>query len=337
MNYLLRFCSAALPLVIGVLLIGWPPRSAHAAVSCSASMTNVAFGNVDLISNIGLTTTAILTYTCTNSPPVAQALTVCFNIGDPHGAFYGNRWITRPGAGNRRLYFNFYQNSANTIVWGTNFGVGGTVTPPKIPVSILASGTSGPSTLVVYAAVGSDETGTPGNYATAYGTGDTLIAFSIDSDTSCQGNTSGSFPFTVSATVGKSCVVSAGSASNIQIGAASGVAANSGSNSGNGSVSVTCTKMIPYNVGLSPSNANTAGAGVMSGTGFNTDKLPYQLNSVSATGPIWGNTATATAKNNGVAGIGNGESQSIPVFATAPSANYTPDSYTDTVTVTVNY
>jgi spore coat protein U-like protein len=38
-----------------------------------------------------------------------------------------------------------------------------------------------------------------------------------------------------------------------------------------------------------------------------------------------------------VAGIGTGVAQSVPVFAVAPSANFTPDNYSDIVTVTVNY
>jgi spore coat protein U-like protein len=65
--------------------------------------------------------------------------------------------------------------------------------------------------------------------------------------------------------------------------------------------------------------------------------VPYQLNSVSNTGPVWGNTATATTVGNGVAGTGTGISQPIPVYATVPSANFTPDTYTDTVTVNVNF
>ncbi|MEP6940095.1 MAG: spore coat protein U domain-containing protein [Rudaea sp.] len=143
--------------------------------------------------------------------------------------------------------------------------------------------------------------------------------------------------FQVLMKINKACTVTAGSGSNIQIGPVGGVDANSGSNSGNNSISVTCSKTTPYFIGLAPSNASTAGAGVMSGTGGNTDKVPYQLNSVSAVGPIWGNTATSTTVGNGVSGVGTGLAQSIPVFATAPNANFTPDSYADTVTVNVNF
>ena len=70
----------------------------------------------------------------------------------------------------------------------------------------------------------------------------------------------------------------------------------------------------------------------------NTDSVPYQLRSAPGmTGTIWGNTATSSSVGNGVSGGGNGTAQSITVYATTPSANFTPDSYADTVTVTVNY
>ncbi|KLV67072.1 hypothetical protein SK36_01791 [Citrobacter sp. MGH106] len=69
----------------------------------------------------------------------------------------------------------------------------------------------------------------------------------------------------------------------------------------------------------------------------NSDKVPYQLNQTSATGPVWGNTATTTSVGNGVASIGTGQGQNFTVYATAPSANFTPDDYADTVTVNVNY
>jgi spore coat protein U-like protein len=135
----------------------------------------------------------------------------------------------------------------------------------------------------------------------------------------------------------KACVVTAGAASNIQIGPASGVASSAVNTSGSNNIAISCTKNVPYYIGLAPSNGNTAGAGVMSGTGSNADKVPYQLHSVSAAGPIWGNTATSRTVGNGVQGTGTGAAQSIPVFATAPSANFTPDTYSDTVTVRVNY
>ena len=136
-------------------------------------------------------------------------------------------------------------------------------------------------------------------------------------------------------TILDSCAVTAGGASDIQIGAAAGVDSNSGSNNGTSDIQVQCSNGTPYEVGLAPSNSDSTGAGIMSGT--TGDEVPYQLHSASATGPIWGNTATSTDTGNGVHGVGDGTAQSIPVFAVAPSANFMPGDYTDLVTVNVNF
>lgn len=146
--------------------------------------------------------------------------------------------------------------------------------------------------------------------------------------------------FQVLITILKSCSVTAGSASNINLGSVNSDQTNT---SGNSTISVNCSKTTPYFIGLAPSTANgggTGGAGAMSSVAnavTNTDKVPYQLNQTSATGPVWGNTATTTTVGNGVAGTGTGVAQTYTVYATAASANFTPDSYADTVTVTVNY
>ncbi|AGB76677.1 putative secreted protein [Enterobacteriaceae bacterium strain FGI 57] len=146
--------------------------------------------------------------------------------------------------------------------------------------------------------------------------------------------------FQVLITILKSCSVTAGASSNINLGSVNASATNT---SGNSTISVNCSKTTPYFIGLAPSTANgggTSGAGAMSSVAngaTNTDKVPYQLNQTSATGPVWGNTATTTTVGNGVAGTGTGVAQTYTVYATAASANFTPDSYADTVTVNVNY
>lgn len=146
--------------------------------------------------------------------------------------------------------------------------------------------------------------------------------------------------FQVKITIQKTCNISAGSASDINLGAVATTALNT---TGNNTFNVTCTKLTPYFIGLAPSAANGGtpnGSGTMSSVlnfAKNTDKVPYQLNQTTATGPVWGNTATSTAVGNGVTGVGTGASQSYTVFATAASADFNPDDYADTVTVNVNY
>ena len=276
--------SALTPWIFLVFLFLLPAMPVQAQVTCSAIVAPVSFGSVDLLAGTGLTTTANLTYTCQNTSNSNQTATVCFSIGDPHGAYYSNRWIDK---GAERLYFQMYQDSAYAQIWGTVYG--GAVTPPKITVFIPRRSTTSPATLTVHSRIGAGQTVSSGAYATSYGAGDTRITLSTGSNTTCQGTDSGSFSFNVSATVMNSCTVTAGSASN------------------------------------------------MSGVGANTDKVPYQLRAVSTSGPVWGNNATASTVGNGVAGTGTGVAQSVPVFAVAPSANFSPDNYTDIVTVIVNY
>jgi spore coat protein U-like protein len=189
--------------------------------------------------------------------------------------------------------------------------------------------------------LGGQTSAIPGGYTDAYANGDTALTINEVNGSNPPGSCGGTqsavyFPFTVSATVIKQCQVTAGAASNINLGTVPSTATNI---TGNNSISVSCTSTTPYYIGLSPnSTASTTGAGTMSGTiAGNTDKVPYQLYSNAALSNVWGNTATSTNVGNGVAGTGTGSAQSIRVYAKAPSANYTPDSYSDTVTVNVNY
>lgn len=142
--------------------------------------------------------------------------------------------------------------------------------------------------------------------------------------------------FQVLMTINKSCSVSAGAASNINLGAVDAGAAV-GTN-GSSTINVTCSKTTPYKIGLqSTNNASTAGLGTMKGAiAGNTDTLTYQLNSNTQTGPVWGNVQGTNTVN----GTGNGAAQPYTVWATVTAAAptlVTPDSYADTVTVNVYF
>jgi spore coat protein U-like protein len=141
--------------------------------------------------------------------------------------------------------------------------------------------------------------------------------------------------FDITMTIEATCNVAAGSGSDIALGSVPSSATNT---TGNSNITVNCTSSTPYFIGLEPSNAASSGAGELSGTGGNTDTIPYQLSSTPGpSGTVWGNTATSASVGNGVAGTGNGADQTITVYATVPNANFSPDSYSDTVTVNVNY
>ncbi|ELX8378954.1 spore coat U domain-containing protein [Providencia vermicola] len=144
--------------------------------------------------------------------------------------------------------------------------------------------------------------------------------------------------FQVLMTVTSTCQISVGS--NINLGS---VTSNTTNLSSSNILSVTCSKNTPFNIGLAPSLANK---GTDEGSGYlapltnptgNTDRIPYQLKQTSATGTNWGNTTTLFDEGNGVSGTGNGETQTFTVYAVVTNANFTPDTYSDVVTVNVNY
>lgn len=154
------------------------------------------------------------------------------------------------------------------------------------------------------------------------------VAFAALAATGAQAATDDD-TFTVSIEIQAVCTVDADSA-DIDLGT---VDSNEENMSGDGSITVKCSNTTPYTVGLAPGNNDDNGAGAMNPAGASPDTVPYQLRSTAgASGTVWGNVAA-----NDVAGTGTGADQTIAVFVTAPSANYAPDSYSDTVTVTVNY
>jgi spore coat protein U-like protein len=147
--------------------------------------------------------------------------------------------------------------------------------------------------------------------------------------------------FQVKMTITSACAVST-APTDINLGS---VAAQSAAVNQNGSTTfkVNCSKNTPFYIGLAPSNNSTVGAGAMAGTGSNTDTVPYQLYS-SATftsANVWGNTATSSSVGNGKSGTGDGmntaNAVSFSAYAQATNADFTPDTYKDTVTVNVNY
>ncbi len=331
MTRFIRQCLWAILLVDCTLFLAAPAQAGP--VTCTATMTNLAFGSVNPQSSL-TTANATLSYTCTNGSNAPHQIAACFAIGTgPQDLDQTNR-RTIAGAG-QYLQFQLYQDAAFTTPWGSSFNN----SPPQalsVQVTVPASATfSGSATL--YGRVPSGQTtAAPGNYQETL-TNNTLnvVEGGNNFPANCSGGTtSGSnfAAFQVTAGVSNSCTVTAGPASDINLGTVPATAVNI---SGNNNISVTCPTGTAYYIGLSPSNGSTTGAGTM--TYGSSVPVPYQLYQDAGLTTIWGNTATAASAGNGKAGTGTGAAQSIPVYARAPSADYQPGTYSDTVTVTVNY
>lgn len=143
--------------------------------------------------------------------------------------------------------------------------------------------------------------------------------------------------FTVSLKVNSTCVVNTTGASSITL-----AAVNSGATttSNSGAFSVNCSNKTPFYIGMAPTGGSTTGAGNLTGTLGAT--IAYQLAQNSTGSTVWGNTATSLVVGNGESGTGAGmaagKAQPFTVWANATgTTDVQPDTYTDTVTINVNF
>ncbi|MGI7012126.1 Csu type fimbrial protein [Citrobacter braakii] len=298
-------------------------------------MSNVQpinLGSVNPLSATGATSSMTFNYTCTKELGDALAgINLCFNIGA--SAVSGQvtpRNMSLNGTPARTLAYQLYQDAGHTKIWGSQYQSGTTF--PMVQLNLLNL-TPVTGSLTVSAQIVTPQTSAvPGSYQdSSYTAATALVTLNpglLFPPTTCGDTVAARLPFTVSATVSKQCNIT--SATNISFAPAGATGRNL---TASNTVGVACSNNTPYTIGLQPSNGNTAGSGVMAGTGSNTDKVPYQLSSTPGpSGTVWGNSSLNT-----IAGNGTGTTTTYPVYATVPSANYTPDNYADTVTIAVTY
>jgi spore coat protein U-like protein len=334
MSFLNRSLKAlGLPLLCAFLW--WlPAGSAQAAVTCTANMSNVAFGTVDLVDGTAPpSANATLTYTCNNTGNNAEFARVCFNIGDgDEGLTNFNPRIMKSGTNS--LKFQLYQAASSTI-WGSN-GNAAVPNPFVVTLNIPARSSRGGSATMRGELLALQSTVPPGAYQDNFGGIHTSITLSSSTNATpatCNTSMADNFAFLVTATVSKSCLVTADP---LNFGTVNGLPGQADQDQ-TSTISVTCTTPTAYTVALTPSSGSTAGVGAMAPTGGvpgNTDTVPYRLYRNTGRTNAWGSIAANT-----VAGTGNGFAQVLTLYGRVlgASTNVRPDSYRDFVTVSVTY
>jgi spore coat protein U-like protein len=279
-----------------IVLILMAPFAA-AQLGCTVSAPTMNFGNyTGALSTPGATP---LTVTC----PLSLSYTVSLNAGVGAGATTITRKMTGPGAAT--LSYQMFQNSSRTINFGNTVG-----TDTVSGIGILSS-----QTINIYPQAAAGQIVAAGVYT------DT-ITVSVAAFLQATVTTT----FTVTATVPATCTISA---SPLSFGNYSGTLVNAAS-----ALTVTCTNLTTFNIGLSAGTA--AGATVitrkMSNPAFAT--LNYTLYRDSARTQNWGNTVgTDTLLSQGT-----GAAQMLGVFGQIPGGQLAnPAVYTDTIVATITY
>lgn len=317
-------------------------NNAQADITCTASMSTntVNISNAITPANANnAEITATLNYSCTNNTESSQYVSVCLGVdgGDKPNAVIP-RYLNAV-SNNHELAFNMTLPDGN--IWGTRTsGLGkeynsGAIYIPARSTMPEQNSISGQVVINIFLLPNNINTlAIPETYTNKFNGDLTFKTAENPISTDCLGgvqNISHKFPFTVQATVIPSCEITA-KPTDINLG---NIAASATRIKGNTNISLQCTNTAPYTIGLSPSNGNVNGEGILTSTTSNSDVIPYQLQSDA--GKIWGNTATAKNVGNGVAGQGNGATKLHTVHVVVPKADVKPATYSDTVTVNVNY
>lgn len=303
------------PLIVLYLLIGlvFGPGTAAAALSCSASVTAVAFGSITVRDAGADQTTGTVTFDCTGGTPSASA-NVCLNLGAGSGGAAGGnspRYMRR--SDNLPLDYTLRRSGYGGTTWNNE----------SFTQALNASGAAN-FTATIYAEVTSSGAAVNGgSYSSTFSGSDAAFSYG---EGSC--GTSGVSPnFTVSGTVTPSCTISA---SPMSFGSMESLATAVDQTA---TITASCTNGTSYSVKLGLGTGSGVTDPEARKMTFNTNTISYGLYQNNARTTPWGNTAS-----NDFDSTGTGSNQSLTVYGRIGSQATPPTgTYTDTVVVTIEY
>ncbi len=310
----------ALLLLFGVgSLCAVPAWAQNFVVTCSTtSISNLAFGTVDPQSSL-TNTTATINFSCNNPNHQFYSGVVCFAINDG----LTNRQML---SGSNTLNFGIYTNAGYSAYWGANANA------LIVPVQIPNDSPNWTSSATLYGQVVAGQTSAAtGNYNLAFTPGQTTMAVNVSKNfapTDCVGATpvSTGQSFSATATVAVTCTVSA---TTLDFGAPAGFLTSNVDAAS--TITTTCVSGTPYQIGL---NNGVNASGTTRRMAGGSEFISYELYRDSSRSQRWGNTLNTDT----VTSTGNGSAQSTTVYGrVAPQATPSPNTYSDTITVTVTY
>lgn len=307
---------------IAMLMAGWGAMRPAEAASCSFSISNMAFGQVDTLSGAAVNGTATLSISCT--AVLTGSVRICPNIGaGSGGSTNGVRHMRN--ASNAALNYTLATDLGQASLWGSveTLLLG---TPPTINL-VTTLGGSVSTTRTIYGQVlGGQQAAQTGSYQSNFTAADVKIAYSELNLFNCLVlGASVSAPFSVTATVQPNCLVTA---QTVDFGSSGVIDSNLDAT---GQVGVTCTPGTAYTVGLG--NGQTGTGPTARRMVLASSSVTYGLYRDAARLLPWGNIT-----GEWQAGIGTGASQPLTVYGRVPPQTTPgPGTYTDVVVATVTY
>ncbi|UYV37054.1 spore coat U domain-containing protein [Rhodobacteraceae bacterium D3-12] len=290
--------------------------SASAAATCSASVSDINFGNVSVRAGAVNQTSGVITVTCTGI--LAPLTGACISFGPGSGG---------AGGGNSPRYMRRGDNAALAYQLRPlgNGGTFGTLNHMFVKPPL----TGGTISVPFYADITSQSVGVgTGSYSSTFsGTNNISLTYGV---LACGllGATVPVPPFTVSAEVVPSCEIDVTTLSFGYISSSLNSPIDESA-----TVNVRCTSDTAYSVrmgmGTGPGVTNPAMRKMSSGG----NTLAYGLYRDSARSLVWGDTSTTDVDANGL-----GSNQAFTVYGRIHAGQSPPPgSYSDSVVVTVNY
>lgn len=307
----------------------WASERPASAQSCTLSIDNLSFGQVQTSNGLAIDLNTTLRATCTiNSLLSLGPVYICPYIGDGGGGSINPDRTMANGA--NKLRFQLY-SVAGATVWGSP-GWNGT-TAPRLSVPTLnvlgLNLLGGSGSWTIYGRIlANQQSAQPGFYQSVI---DGIhLNFRVGTSLAACSSTYGSLAspqpaFTVSATVMPSCTIATTSVAFPNTGL---LDANVDAQ---GSVRVTCSNGAAWTAAFEVPSGETAAARRMyKGT---TDSVTYSLYKNNDPAQVLGMASGQT-----ISGTGNGGTQTTTVYGRVPPQSTPPaGTYTDTVVVTLTY
>lgn len=312
-------------LVMGLMLIHGPAWSQ----TCTFTNGGLNWGNINLLSGSAFDLTGTFTANCTGFGGLTVRICPNFNAGT--GGVNGTGSERRMLNGVNQLRYNIYQNAARTTVWGSRTW-GLPPTPPTINVALGGGGTGSAST-TMFARVLSGQTALPpGTYTSVFSGNHTQVAYAYSFFGNCNAiglSNVTNVPFTAQAAYPAICSVTA---TNLDFGSHGILDTNL---TATNTVSVTCSNTTGYTLSMSGGNSGAIDPTQrkMADPG-NTQFITYGIYRDAARTQPWGSTIGTDT----VAGTGTGSAQAYTAYGRVPAQSTpSPQTYTDTIVVTVTY